>query len=188
MTSTDAHSGNLIAATSGMMDVQSGYLPDAPAEAMTTTAAQPGQSPDTTVESMTTTDAQPSQSPDATIESTTATGAQPDQSPDAATEKMSEPDTPAATVSKSCMLCTEEFDGEETIAAQFPFTCGKCSHTGYCLKCIKNWFIDACRDESKMPPKCCVAIPLAIVVGHLNTAQVRHAPLCLLSYFLICFL
>lgn len=73
---------------------------------------------------------------------------------------------------KSCGLCMDEFEGAETIAAQFPYQCNGCSQKPFCLKCIKDWFLDACRNESKMPPKCCVAIPLAAIAEHLSAVEV----------------
>lgn len=84
------------------------------------------------------------------------------------------PEAPPAVVKpkRECILCTEKFEGEEVLKKQFPFECGTCSKRSYCVDCISNWFVDACRNESKMPPKCCYAIPVAIVATQLNVDQV----------------
>jgi hypothetical protein len=73
---------------------------------------------------------------------------------------------------RRCLLCTEEYEGEELLKTQFPFTCGTCEASSYCVTCIKDWFIDACRNESKMPPKCCYAIPITTVSSLLDDNQV----------------
>lgn len=79
---------------------------------------------------------------------------------------------PPPICSRTCCLCTEKFEGSEDIVRNFPWKCETCTHSTYCIGCIKDWFLDACKNESKMPPKCCYAIPLAIVVGQLDVSQV----------------
>lgn len=74
------------------------------------------------------------------------------------------------TALRKCMICLDEFFGED-IKLNFLHSCGKCSAADYCTKCIKEWFIDACKNESKMPPKCCSVIPLSTIAIHLETAQ-----------------
>ena len=51
--------------------------------------------------------------------------------------------------------------------------CIKCSGGDFCAKCLKEWFIDACRNESKMPPKCCSVVPLATVHHLLDHSQME---------------
>jgi hypothetical protein len=87
---------------------------------------------------------------------------------------VTKPEVPPAVVlpKRECILCTERFEGEEVLKKQFPFECGTCSKRSYCVDCISTWFVDACRNESKMPPKCCYAIPVAIVATQLNVDQV----------------
>lgn len=77
--------------------------------------------------------------------------------------------SPAPPTLRHCGICLEQLAAEE-----FPHKCLKCSHGGYCANCLKEWFIDACKNESKMPPKCCSAIPLSAVSNLLTTAQVNH--------------
>jgi len=78
--------------------------------------------------------------------------------------------TNSNTARRKCMICLDEFFGED-IKPNFPHSCGKCSTADYCTKCIKEWFIEACKNESKMPPKCCSAIPLSTIASHLEIAQ-----------------
>jgi hypothetical protein len=72
---------------------------------------------------------------------------------------------------KSCMICLDAYVGDE-VESMFPHSCAICTAGNYCSKCLKDWFLDACKNESKMPPKCCTAIPLSTMVGHLDAAQV----------------
>lgn len=74
------------------------------------------------------------------------------------------------TVQLACILCCETFD-EDLI----PHRCPRCPTYIYCGGCLKDWFLDACRNESKMPPKCCYAIPISTIANLLTTEQVRLA-------------
>ena len=94
------------------------------------------------------------------------------QNQETSTEQPPEPAPPTGPPTKCCTLCLEDFEDDETTAARFPFTCEQCDSNGYCIKCIKQWFLDACKNESKMPPRCCVALPLSVVAEHLSIAEV----------------
>jgi hypothetical protein len=50
--------------------------------------------------------------------------------------------------------------------------CKRCASGDFCADCLKNWFLDACNNESKMPPKCCSIIPLSTVANLLDSSQV----------------
>ncbi|KAL2071594.1 hypothetical protein VTL71DRAFT_12829 [Oculimacula yallundae] len=67
-----------------------------------------------------------------------------------------------------CSLCWESL---ENTAANFPYRCGICVGTHYCVECLKDWFIDACKNESKMPPRCCSIIPLSALKDHLEVQE-----------------
>lgn len=42
------------------------------------------------------------------------------------------------------------------------------------MECLKEWFVDACKNESKMPPKCyCSAIPVSAVTKVLSSTQIK---------------
>jgi hypothetical protein len=51
--------------------------------------------------------------------------------------------------------------------------CKRCASGDFCGECLKNWFLDACKNESKMPPKCCSIIPLSAVTKLLNSLQIE---------------
>ncbi|PVH85341.1 hypothetical protein DL98DRAFT_511810 [Cadophora sp. DSE1049] len=61
---------------------------------------------------------------------------------------------------KTCNLCLDHLD---LSPSNFPFKCPQCNLSQYCSACLKSWFLDACKNESKMPPKCCSIIPLSAV-------------------------
>lgn len=88
-------------------------------------------------------------------------------------EHTSPPATPKVEPRKprTCTLCCTNWDGE--IADQFfPHNCHRCSseNASFCMDCLRDWFLDACKNESKMPPRCCTIIPLA-TVSHLLTEE-----------------
>lgn len=85
-------------------------------------------------------------------------------------------DTPPVMVTptRECLICTEKYEGDEVLKVQFPFDCGRCGKNAYCAACISKWFLDACRNESRMPPKCCYAIPITTVSDLLNPGQVSR--------------
>ncbi|KUJ15631.1 uncharacterized protein LY89DRAFT_782914 [Mollisia scopiformis] len=76
------------------------------------------------------------------------------------------PPPPAPKVERTCTVCMEDF-GED----MFPHKCTKCTSI-YCKNCLRSWFLDACRNESKMPPKCCTVIPLS-AVNFLTPAEIE---------------
>jgi hypothetical protein len=76
----------------------------------------------------------------------------------------------------TCTICLESSDGDKTI--KFAHSCAKCSTGKYCEECLKDWFLDATRNESKMPPKCCLIVPLSSVQRLLTIDQVS----CLIDF------
>jgi hypothetical protein len=61
----------------------------------------------------------------------------------------------------TCLICCkdlpEEKDSKYVGEAMRP--CRSCDSV-YCVSCVKNMFIDACKDISRMPPRCCIPINL----------------------------
>jgi hypothetical protein len=57
----------------------------------------------------------------------------------------------------TCTICCERFarDQEQTSIA-YPCQC----EAAYCTSCLKNMFVKACKDVSRMPPRCCNQIQL----------------------------
>lgn len=69
-----------------------------------------------------------------------------------------------------CIICGEKVDQHDPANHK----CILCTKRKFCLDCLKNWFIAACKDETKMPPACCrTTIPVSIVSGLLTPAQVN---------------
>ncbi len=68
---------------------------------------------------------------------------------------------------KRCQICLEVSDEKE-----FVFKCRNCRDGYFCAECLGKWFLDACRNETKMPPKCCSIIPVKSVSGILSDAEV----------------
>ncbi|GAD95014.1 predicted protein [Paecilomyces variotii No. 5] len=67
----------------------------------------------------------------------------------------------------SCGWCSEiiyiEKDGL--------FFCKKCG-SGICKDCVRKLFLDACKSEANMPPRCCVPVPLAFARDFLSEGEV----------------
>ncbi|KAG9234394.1 hypothetical protein BJ875DRAFT_16154 [Amylocarpus encephaloides] len=63
-------------------------------------------------------------------------------------------------------LCLEPQKKED-----FPYRCDTCSQMIYCADCLKAWFLGACKNESKMPPKCCEIIPFETVSNLLKPTE-----------------
>lgn len=58
----------------------------------------------------------------------------------------------------SCCFCIEDIFDSDVDPLLRP--CGRC-HRPCCKNCIRKLFMDACKDESDMPPNCCIPIPIA---------------------------
>jgi hypothetical protein len=77
------------------------------------------------------------------------------------------PSTPKT--KRTCLVCMDTLDEDF-----FPYKCTRCSAYSYCHDCLKSWFLDACKNESKMPPKCCTMIPVSSITHLLTKDQVRN--------------
>ncbi|CAI6333077.1 unnamed protein product [Periconia digitata] len=67
---------------------------------------------------------------------------------------------------KTCLICctTMEKDQEAIEAC----TCGNY----FCISCLKDMFLHACKDISRMPPRCCNIIPIHYVRPHLSEDEI----------------
>ena len=54
-----------------------------------------------------------------------------------------------------------------------PDHCKRCASGDFCAGCLKEWFLDACKNESKMPPKCCSIVPLSAIANLLTSSQIE---------------
>ncbi|USP78306.1 ring finger domain-containing protein [Curvularia clavata] len=50
--------------------------------------------------------------------------------------------------------------------------CWECD-SSFCPSCIKSMFVDACRDMTRMPPRCCVPINLSHARPHLTQDEIQ---------------
>ncbi|RDL37884.1 uncharacterized protein BP5553_05317 [Venustampulla echinocandica] len=75
--------------------------------------------------------------------------------------------TPDERMVNTCTVCLESVKPDDIL-----YTCTKCTKGEYCATCLKDWFLDACRNEAKMPPKCCKAIPLVSISNLLTIAEI----------------
>lgn len=80
----------------------------------------------------------------------------------------------ASSLLKRCNLCLEHLD---VTPANFPFKCPQCNSSQYCAVCIKSWFLEACKNESKMPPRCCSIIPSSAVKKMMAVEEVSKRSL-----------
>ncbi|KAI5791759.1 hypothetical protein DFH27DRAFT_485937, partial [Peziza echinospora] len=66
----------------------------------------------------------------------------------------------------ACTSCTDIFAGASLISPP-------CKHP-YCVPCIKQFFINASKDEQAFPPRCCkVEIPIFLVRKHMSAAEIE---------------
>lgn len=75
----------------------------------------------------------------------------------------------------TCSICLESSDETKGEIRRFPHNCPKCSAGKYCEECLKDWFLDATKNESKMPVKCCMIVPVASGKGLLTIDQVSFS-------------
>ena len=76
------------------------------------------------------------------------------------------------TITKACSICLDQFSGQDSIQNNFPYSCERFCGQVICITCLKDWFIDSCKNESKMPPRCCCTVPLSAVSHLLSKDQV----------------
>ncbi|MCJ1365158.1 hypothetical protein MMC16_004278 [Acarospora aff. strigata] len=66
--------------------------------------------------------------------------------------------------SRECMICTEAV-GDTSL-----YPCRRCKGR-YCVSCVKSMFMTACKDESRMPPRCCHILQLHSVRPYLSQQE-----------------
>jgi hypothetical protein len=54
----------------------------------------------------------------------------------------------------TCLICTATFEEGDKIIE--PCKCG----SQYCAACLRKMFLDACKDQTRMPPRCCTIISI----------------------------
>ncbi|KAL1846933.1 hypothetical protein Plec18167_001565 [Paecilomyces lecythidis] len=66
-----------------------------------------------------------------------------------------------------CEWCCDRVDVKENML----HCCTKCD-SAICKKCIRKLFLDACKSELDMPPRCCAPIPLAFARDVLSEGEI----------------
>ncbi|PGH29642.1 hypothetical protein GX50_07600 [[Emmonsia] crescens] len=78
------------------------------------------------------------------------------------------PDEDKAEVVDECSICFQAVSGDEFLLTP----CKTCpNHT--CSNCIRNMFISACGDESRMPPRCCGPLNIGAAVSVLTSEELE---------------
>lgn len=72
---------------------------------------------------------------------------------------------------QDCLICCTPCDGPGKNPAKEIHPCSRCSNA-FCVPCVKAMFIDACKDLSRMPPRCCNQIPLHHVRAYLTQEEI----------------
>jgi hypothetical protein len=83
-----------------------------------------------------------------------------------------QPAEPAEPVPQ-CIICCKDLPEEMEInfVKEAIKPCRSCSST-YCVDCVRGMFIEACKDVSRMPPRCCVPFNLHQFKSILSTEEV----------------
>jgi hypothetical protein len=70
------------------------------------------------------------------------------------------PQGPIVEPEEQCVICCEKLPNKENPkhAREVVQPC-RCDSL-YCVSCIRNMFMDACKDTSRMPPRCCVQLQI----------------------------
>ncbi|KAH7082156.1 hypothetical protein FB567DRAFT_99610 [Paraphoma chrysanthemicola] len=73
-----------------------------------------------------------------------------------------------------CLTCCKAIPKEEdpNYSKEALKPCRFCKHD-YCTECVKNMFIEACKDLSRMPPRCCVPINLHVARPYLTEEEAQ---------------
>lgn len=75
------------------------------------------------------------------------------------------------TTLKNCLICCTPCDGPGKHPPKEVHPCSSCDNA-YCVPCLKTVFLDACKDVSRMPPRCCNQIPLHHVRPYLTADEI----------------
>ncbi|KAI9717791.1 MAG: hypothetical protein M1812_004520 [Candelaria pacifica] len=71
---------------------------------------------------------------------------------------------------KVCVTCTKFLTPKDDTPLDC-YSCPGCS-SPYCITCLKSMFLSACKDQSRMPPRCCRVIQLSVVLPHLSDQEI----------------
>ncbi|KAK7185087.1 hypothetical protein DPSP01_002910 [Paraphaeosphaeria sporulosa] len=72
---------------------------------------------------------------------------------------------------QNCLICCAPCDGPEKEPAKELRPCSRCNRA-FCVPCLKDMFVNACKDLSRMPPRCCNQIPLHHARPYLTAEEI----------------
>lgn len=72
-----------------------------------------------------------------------------------------------------CIACCTQLPKEKDRAhvREVIKPCRSCN-SAYCVSCIKGMFLNACKDSTRMPPRCCMQIHLHHIKPHLTVEEI----------------
>jgi hypothetical protein len=80
-----------------------------------------------------------------------------------------QPAAPTEVAVPQCLICCMDMPKDSLVEVLKP--CLACTSV-YCAPCIKKMFLDACKDTSRMPPRCCVPLNIQQAKPYLTTEEV----------------
>ena len=74
-----------------------------------------------------------------------------------------------------CIGCCTQLPKEKDprYAREVIKPCRSCN-SAYCIPCVKSMFLSACKDSTRMPPRCCMQIHLHHIKPHLKTEEITE--------------
>jgi hypothetical protein len=74
-----------------------------------------------------------------------------------------------------CLVCCSPLPSEKDPrhVREVIKPCRSCSST-YCIPCVKNIFLAACKDSTRMPPRCCTQFHLHHIKAHLTAEEIAE--------------
>jgi hypothetical protein len=74
-----------------------------------------------------------------------------------------------------CIACCTQLPKEKDpmYAREVIKPCRACNNV-YCIPCVKGMFLNACKDSTRMPPRCCTQIHLHYIKPHLTTEELAN--------------
>ncbi|KAF2657045.1 hypothetical protein K491DRAFT_691415 [Lophiostoma macrostomum CBS 122681] len=79
------------------------------------------------------------------------------------------PRPPPVNPDVSCVICTERFPKSQEHTS-FVHPCKPCGGA-FCTSCVKDMFVKACKDKSRMPPRCCNQFQLHVARPFLTDVE-----------------
>ncbi|KAH6633654.1 hypothetical protein C7974DRAFT_176414 [Boeremia exigua] len=74
-----------------------------------------------------------------------------------------------------CLTCCTQLpkENDPKYAKEVIKPCRRCD-SAYCISCVKDMFLKACKDSTRMPPRCCTPLGLHHIKPHLTTQEISE--------------